>query len=244
MLNFSNSNQIRVVLWLFHTAGNLCKHSANILDNKDSFVSNSETERASSSFYIYKRTFARRFIVTVFLSSFLMVEHLYQWVRLAKQETLTPPGHLACPLVCRGPWMSTVMLYCWCHSDSASVLLYFTFCHTCSLCRVELVVQFPAKGLTQVLLCLFSGVWLWHFLYSVDPHPVSSLHIYTSVVSRAFMAGAASQAGDADSSRAPGPTSGLQGSVNVYRGALLLVTQWHCISSFVFLHVQRLNWHS
>ena len=49
------------------------------------------------------------------------------WVRLAKQETLTPPGHLVSPLVCRGPWMSTVVLYCWCHSDSASVLLYFTY---------------------------------------------------------------------------------------------------------------------
>ena len=41
-------------------------------------------------------------------------------------------------------------------------------------------------------------------------------------------------AGDADSSRAPGLTSGLQGSVNVHRGALLLVPQWRCISSFVF----------
>ena len=51
---------------------------------------------------------------------------------------------------------------------------------------------------------------------------------------RAFMAGAASQAGDADSSRAPGLTSGLQGSVNVHRGALLLVPQWQYISSFVF----------
>ena len=52
----------------------------------------------------------------------------HSWrVRLAKQETLTPPGHLVSPLVCRGPWMSTVVLYCWCHSDSASVLLYFTF---------------------------------------------------------------------------------------------------------------------
>ena len=39
------------------------------------------------------------------------------------------------------------------------------------------------------------------------------------------MAGAASQAGGADSSRAPGPTSGLQGSVNVRRGTLLLVPQ-------------------
>ena len=63
---------------------------------------------------------------------------------------------------------------------------------------------------------------------------MSSLHIYTFVVSRAFMAGAASQAGDADSTRAPGLTSGLQGSVNVHRGALLLVPQWQCISYFVF----------
>ena len=31
-----------------------------------------------------------------------------------------------------------------------------------------------------------------------------------------------------------GLTSGLQGSVNVHRGALLLVPQWQCISSFVF----------
>ena len=52
----------------------------------------------------------------------------HSWrVRLAKQETLTTPGQLVSTLVCRGPWMSTVVLYCWCHSDSASVLLYFTF---------------------------------------------------------------------------------------------------------------------
>ena len=52
----------------------------------------------------------------------------HSWrVRLVKQEMLTLPGHLVSPLVCRGPWMSTVVLYCWCHSDSASVLLYFTF---------------------------------------------------------------------------------------------------------------------
>ena len=48
------------------------------------------------------------------------------------------------------------------------------------------------------------------------------------------MAGAASQAGDADSSRAPGLTSGVQGSVNVYRGAVLLVPQWQGISSYIF----------
>ena len=98
------------------------------------------------------------------------------------------------------------------------------------------VVQFPARGSTQVSLCLLPGVlWLWHFLYSVGPHPVSSLYIYTFVVSRAFMAGAASQAGDADSSRAPGLTSGLQGSVNVHRGAVC-----QCISSFVFYI--RMGW--
>ena len=34
---------------------------------------------------------------------------------------------------------------------------------------------------------------------------------------------AASQAGDADSSRAPDLTSGLQGSMNVHLGVLLLV---------------------
>ena len=48
------------------------------------------------------------------------------------------------------------------------------------------------------------------------------------------MAGAASQAGDTDSSQAPGLTSGVQGSLNVHRGALLLMPQWQCISSFAF----------
>ena len=75
--------------------------------------------------------------------------------------------------------MSTVELYCWYHSDSASVL----------------------------------------FKSSVKPsyihfHCVATIH-----------AGAARQAGDADSYRAPGLTSGLQGSVNVHRGALLFVPQ-------------------
>ena len=72
------------------------------------------------------------------------------------------------------------MFYCWCHSDSASVLLHLHFCHTCSLCRVELVVQFPARGSTQVLVCLFPGVlWLWHFLYRVSVHIQCQASIYT-----------------------------------------------------------------
>ena len=57
------------------------------------------------------------------------------------------------------------------------------------------------------------------------PHPVSSHHINTSVLSRAFMAITTSQEGDADSSRAPGLTSGFQGSMNVHSGALLLLPQ-------------------
>ena len=52
----------------------------------------------------------------------------HSWrVRLAKQETLTPPGHLVSPLVCRGPWMPCVVLYCWCRSNTASVLVDLTF---------------------------------------------------------------------------------------------------------------------
>ena len=74
----------------------------------------------------------------------------------------------------------------WCSIVGATMTVHQFFCilhccHTCSLFRFELVVQFPARGSTQVL-CLFPGVlWLWHFLYSVGPHPVSSLHIYTFV---------------------------------------------------------------
>ena len=61
------------------------------------------------------------------------------------------------------------------------------------------------------------------------------------IVIQVFMADAASQAGDADSSRTPGLTSGLQGSVNVHRGSLLLVPQWQCISSFVFYIVVHIG---
>ena len=51
------------------------------------------------------------------------------------------------------------------------------------------------------------------------------------------MAGAASQAGDADSSRAPGLTSGLQGSVNVHRGAYSIVSATVTVHQFFcFLH--------
>ena len=52
----------------------------------------------------------------------------------------------------------------WCSIVGATVTVnqffwILHFCHTCvTLCRVELVVQFPARGSTQVLLCILHGV--------------------------------------------------------------------------------------
>ena len=116
--------------------------------------------------------------------------------------------------------------------------LYFTFLsHLFPLpCGAGSTV--PIEGFDSSVIMLFPAVlWLWHFLYNVDPHPVPSLHIYAFVVSRAFMAGAASRAGDADSSRAPGFTSGLQGSMNVQPwcsivGATMTVHQFFCSLHF------------
>ena len=75
-----------------------------------------------------------QFLTILLISTLLPIWFLFPLCRghswrvwLVKPETLTSPGHLVSPLVCRGPWMSTVVLYCRCHSDSASVLLYFTF---------------------------------------------------------------------------------------------------------------------
>ena len=61
------------------------------------------------------------------------------------------------------------------------------------------VLNFVPNHGTRIL-SLVGWYGLVLLLSSVKPH------IYTFVVSRAFMAGAASQAGDADSSRAPGLT--------------------------------------
>ena len=113
--------------------------------------------------------------------------------------------------------MSTVVLYCWCHSDSASVLLYFT---------LENIFQPPYN---EKFLKLTPQIYQQTCQIPQDLQRGNQ--IITPDVKCIFVA---SQAGDADSSRAPGLTSGLQGSVNIHRGALLLVPQWQCISSFVF----------
>ena len=65
-----------------------------------------------------------------------------------------------------GQYMSTMVLYCWCHSDSAAALLYFTFLsHLFPLpCGAGSTV--PRKGFDSSVIMPFPGVlWLWHFPY-------------------------------------------------------------------------------
>ena len=132
----------------------------------------------------------------------------------------------------------SVCIYMW---QCISFFCIVHFCHTCSLCRVELVVQFPARGSSQVL-CLFPGVlWLWHYIVSV--HILCQASIYTLALCRGH-SWRVRLAGDADSSRPPSLTSGLQGSVNVHRGAPLFVSQWQCISSFYLHYMANCPFHT
>ena len=111
----------------------------------------------------------------------------HSWrVRLAKQETLTPPRHLVSPLVCRvrecPPWCSIV-------GDTVTVHQFFCilhFCHTCSLCRVELVVQFPARGSTKVLLCFYLVCWYYDTSCRVSVHVQCQAFIYTRSLCRGY----------------------------------------------------------
>ena len=81
----------------------------------------------------------------------------------------------------------------------------------CKLIFIKNIAQASLNVCTSICMFVCSMLYLSEkFVSSSSVKPP-----YTSfVVSRAFMAGAASQAGDADSSWAPGLTSGLQGSVN------------------------------
>ena len=103
-----------------------------------------------------------------------------------------------------------------CDTLKLSSGLKYSYC----ILNIYPVLIFINTRLSGAFKFLCTGVWNF-----VSSHETSSDHIQcqasTFDVSRTFMAGAASQAGDADSSRAPGLTSGLQGSVNVHRGALL-----------------------
>ena len=63
------------------------------------------------------------------------------------------------PLVCRGPWMSTVVLYCWCHSDDASVLLYFTLLFESE----DSFTNWSSQPKTKDLYLRFPSLWMKDF---------------------------------------------------------------------------------
>ena len=109
-----------------------------------------------------------------------------------------------------------LLLYCWCHSDSASVLLYFTLLsHLFPLpCGGGSTV--PREGFDSSVIMPFSWcvVAVTLLIQCLSTSSVKSPYI-PFVVSWAFMAGAATQATDADSSPAAGLNSGLQGSVKM-----------------------------
>ena len=78
-------------------------------------------------------------------------------------------------------------------------------------------------------------LWLWHFICNIGPHPMFSLHIYVLAVSLIFIADVASQAGDADSSLAPGLTSCFQRSIYIGHSITSFLPQWQCIRVFFFV---------
>ena len=96
---------------------------------------------------------------------------------------------LVSPLVCRGPWMSTVVLYCWCHSDSASVLLYFTLDlwpltykinRACPLTMAYMSAKLEEKAHTGLFsitfTCLFPYMSIVTFITSIlSPKSMSKL---------------------------------------------------------------------
>ena len=67
----------------------------------------------------------------------MIMKYIPVWnSRLAKQEILILPGQLVLPLVSRGLWKLTVVLYCLCSSYIKSVVLYF---HMCFILRTLLL---------------------------------------------------------------------------------------------------------
>ena len=48
--------------------------------------------------------------------------------------------------------MSTVVLYCWCHSDSASVLLYFTLLNILYCFKIQVVLNVVCSYDFKILL--------------------------------------------------------------------------------------------
>ena len=72
------------------------------------------------------------------------------------------------------------------------------------------------------------------FFFSVYVHSYHGISLIYSFIYTLSLCRGYPWRDDSDSSRAPGLTSGLQGSVNFHLDALLLVPQRQCISPFVF----------
>ena len=125
------------------------------------------------------------------------------------------------------------------NSDSTSVLLYFTFLSYLFPLLFGAGSTVPREGFDSSIIMPFSCVlWLWHFLYSVCPYKVSSLHIYPLLFHGHSWRVRLAKQETLTPPRAPRLTSGLEGSVYIHLGALLLVPQWQCISSFVFYTIE------
>ena len=125
-------------------------------------------------------------------------EKLHKWT---SRSNLTPRGFMGLTRI----WYAWVFLpSSWRYDlDSRSCNASG---HGHQLCEILSRSNLTVGVIDWIQISGMCSLWHWplHFLYSNGPHPESSLHIYTFVVSRAFMAGGASQARDADSSRAPG----------------------------------------
>ena len=119
-----------------------------------------------------------------------------------QQGTLTPDTRFRPPLwdllvlqLLRPDSSNLPCLYSTFHLEYPLVLSRFcfilqirkNFCHTCSLCRVELVVQFPARGSTKVLLCLFLVCCGCDTSYIVSVHIQCQAYIYTLSLCRGHL---------------------------------------------------------
>ena len=88
------------------------------------------------------------------------------------------PGHLVSPLVCRGPCVSTVVLYCWCHSGSASVLLYFTWIQSSSINSHALLSDELIRHHNSVALSCHYQHFSWLSIVCYMPMPK---HVYQNL---------------------------------------------------------------
>ena len=127
-------------------------------------------------------------------------------MNLATLDALTP--HLA-PLGNKCSRMSTVVRFGLFDIGSQSKFCNLTiFCNTCSLCRIELEAQFLAMSFMMSLFrCGHRGV-----SFIVSPFLTFNILTFISGINGIWCDDTFRQAGDADLSQGPDPTSGIQES--------------------------------